>query len=674
MMCAVASCGVVSTCLSAETSPAADFALYNIVPFSPGREAEAAANAREYRDRTGGDIVLYMLTLHPEGRPAMKKAERYIASYRALRREMEGAGMRLGILVQSILGHWPRVDRDIEDWTRTVNVKGEKVRFCPDDPGFAKYIEDVFALIAAEHPAFVMLDDDVRAYSHDAECFCPRHVAEFNERRGTHYTERELREKVSAAKQDDPDYTTFLAVQRDMMERLVRRIRATLDATDPSIPAGVCVAGEETFLAAPLARAVAARGQTPVMRVSTGCYSERYSSRLASNVTRKLGFAECFRGAGIDLLDESDTCPHNLWSKSALSFFTHMEVAAFLGYRGAKVWFVNGTKMGSGPVSRSYTDVLARNRGVLDALADVAGAAPCMGGVALPCFTRFPRWHLANEHDEMFLDSTALVKNVLVPFGVPFRAERDFSRDGVYVLSSRLEVDRMTDDDLRSMFSHKVLVLGKAAVALTLRGRSDLIGLSASRKPFGYNAERVRLSGDRLSAAPADKLPFFSDLADGAETLSDLGFRPYAGSSDFEASAPSAVAWRNALGGRVVTTAFHDGMFVLNQMSEGRKKYVVGLLDRLCGERLRFVCGNDQDMLMLVRPQSDSRVFVLAVNLNTEPVRILRIRAPGVEAVSVLGAGGKWSPLDFQQDGEWIAVYEDLAFCEAKAFCMTMRP
>ena len=47
MMCAAASCGVVSTCLSAETSPAADFALYNIVPFSPGREVEAAANARE---------------------------------------------------------------------------------------------------------------------------------------------------------------------------------------------------------------------------------------------------------------------------------------------------------------------------------------------------------------------------------------------------------------------------------------------------------------------------------------------------------------------------------------------------------------------------------------------------------------------------------------------------
>ena len=293
-MAATLAAALASACMAS----AADFTLYNVVPFSPGREAVAAADAMEYRDRTGGDLVLYSLALHPEGKPAIDKAERYVASYRALRRAMEGSGMRLGVLVQSILGHWPRVDKDIEGWTRTVNVKGEKVRFCPDDPGFAKYIDDVFAMLARERPAFVLLDDDVRAYSHHAECFCPRHVAEFNARRGTNYSEKAIRERVAAARQDDPDYVAFLTMQREMMERLARRVRASLDAADPSIPAGVCVATEETFLSAPLARAVAARGQTPVMRVSTGCYCERYSSRLAQNVTRKLGFAEYYRGSG----------------------------------------------------------------------------------------------------------------------------------------------------------------------------------------------------------------------------------------------------------------------------------------------------------------------------------------------------------------------------------------
>ena len=253
----------------------ADFTLYNVMPFSPGREAQCAADCREYRDRTGCDLVLYSLTLHPEGKPAMEKVERYVASYRALRRELDGSGVRLGVLVQAIIGHWPRVDKDIEDWTRTVNIKGEKVRFCPDDPGFAKYIDDTFTLLAKEKPAFILTDDDVRAYSHSAECFCPRHVAAFNARRGTAYSEKTLRAKVSAARQDDPDYTTFLAVQRDMMNRLAKRFRTVIDAVDPTIPAGICVAGEETFLVPPMARAIAAKGQKPVMRVATGASDAR---------------------------------------------------------------------------------------------------------------------------------------------------------------------------------------------------------------------------------------------------------------------------------------------------------------------------------------------------------------------------------------------------------------
>ena len=41
----------------------ANFTLYNVLPFSPGREAQCAADCREYRDRTGCDLVLYSLTL-----------------------------------------------------------------------------------------------------------------------------------------------------------------------------------------------------------------------------------------------------------------------------------------------------------------------------------------------------------------------------------------------------------------------------------------------------------------------------------------------------------------------------------------------------------------------------------------------------------------------------------
>ena len=650
-----------------------DFTLYNIMPFSPGREAQSAADCREYMERTGCDLVLYSLTLHPEGRPAMEKVERYVGSYRALKRELAGSGVRLGVLVQSILGHWPRVDKDIEDWTRTVNIKGAKVRFCADDPMFAKYIHDTFVLLAKEKPAFILTDDDVRAYSHDAECFCPRHIAEFNRLRGTNYSEKEVRERVAAARQDDPDYKTFLDIQRDMMNRLVGRFRAAIDSVDPTIPAGICVAEEETFLVPPMARAMAAKGQRPVMRVSTGCYNERYATCLPRNVMRMIGFAEYYRDSGIDILDEADTYPHNLWSKSALSFFTHLEVAAFLGFRGAKTWYVNGHK-GKFPVSRAYTDVLARNRGLLESLRRESAGMTRAEGVAVPCFSRFPKWHVASNHSEKFIDPETFAEQVFIPFGIPFYAEKDFSRDGIYVVSRKGEVERFTDDELAQVFSHKVLVTGEAALALTERGRQELMGLSAEEREFRFTSERDVATGARYVAKPSDRMPFFSGLAEGTEVITRFVFSPYSGSPVLEDAAPATVMYRNPLGGTVITCAYHTQMSDFHVLSESRKAYVVGLLDRLVGSPLQYICGNDQDMLVFARKCGGGGSVVIAVNLNSEPVGTVRLRALGAKSVSVLASDGSWRALEFTRDGEWLSIPSSLAFYEAKVFKVLCDP
>ena len=637
------------------------------MPFSPGREEQSAADCREYVARTGCDLVLYSLTLHPEGKPAMEKVERYVASYRKLKSELSGSDVRLGILVQAILGHWPRVDMDIEDWTRTVNIKGKVVRFCPDDPGFAKYIDDTFVLLAKEKPAFILTDDDVRAYSHDAECFCHRHVAEFNRRMGTNYSEKEVRERVATAQQDDPDYKTFLAMQREMMNRLAKRFRTAIDSVDPTIPAGICVASEETFLVPPMARAIAAGSQKPVMRVATGCYNERYGTYLPVNVMRTIGFAEYYRDSGIDILDETDTCPHNLWSKSALSFFTHLEVAAFLGLKGAKIWYVNGHK-GTVPVSRTYTAVLARNRGFLDALAREIENAVGAEGVAVPCFSRFPKWHLAKMHNEMFISPGTFAERVFIPFGIPFYGEKDFSHDGAYIVSRKSEVERFTDTELAQVFSHKVLVTAEAALALTKRRRQDLIGLAADMKPFRFNREQDVETGATYVAAPTDNMPFFSNLAPGAEVLTKLGFSPYVGSPVFEEAAPGTVRWRNALGGRVVVCAYHTEMTSLHKFSEARKQYVVKLLDKLFGRSVPYVCGNDQDMLVFARKLKDGGSLVLAVNLNSEPIGEFRLRAPGAKTISVLAPDGTWQTQGFSCEGEWLVVPSSVSFYEAKVF------
>ena len=174
-----------------------NFIFFNILPYSPGREEELAADAIDYYQQTGNDLVLYCMTLHPEGFPAMRKAESMLASYRILKEKLAGTGVQLGVLIQSILGHWPRVDKDEEPWTRSVTVRGELSRFCILDPAFRKYIFDVTAMFAKEKPVFMLGDDDIRSFSLGApECFCQRHTDEFNRMTGNHFTPEEYREAV----------------------------------------------------------------------------------------------------------------------------------------------------------------------------------------------------------------------------------------------------------------------------------------------------------------------------------------------------------------------------------------------------------------------------------------------------------------------------------------------
>ena len=89
----------------AATASGAGFTLYNVAQFSPGNEKVAAADAKEYFERTGNDLVLYSLTLHPEGRPAIEKVRRHVESFGKFKAELSGSPVRAGILVQAILGH-----------------------------------------------------------------------------------------------------------------------------------------------------------------------------------------------------------------------------------------------------------------------------------------------------------------------------------------------------------------------------------------------------------------------------------------------------------------------------------------------------------------------------------------------------------------------------------------
>ena len=655
---------VLAGAILAAMTGAAEYRLYNVVPMYVGHEAEQAAKCVEMFERTGEDLALYSLTLHPEGRPARTKVERYVASYRAFAKALEGTRVRPAVLVQAILGHWPRADKDIEPWERTIDQDGKAVRFCPSDPGFGAYIEDVFRTLAAERPAFILTDDDVRAYSHGAECFCASHVKRFNARHGTSHTSDSLRAAVAAAKPGEAVYDGFLALQREMMEKdVVGRIRRAIDSVDPTIPAGVCVAGEEHYMADRLARIIAAKGQVPVMRCSTGLYGEGMSAEHFPRVFgRMLGFAEYYRESGIVLLNEADTCPQNLWAKSARSLFTHLTASCFTGMQGAKTWYVNGIRATGIPVTRAYTDVLAEKRGYLNALADAVRDSE-MIGLAQPCFTNHPNWHLVRNHSE-FLTETAASGWATVPFGVPFCASKDFGNaDRVFALTTKREVGRLSDADLERILSGRVLVFRDAALALTARGFAALTGASVEERNLMFNAERDNVQGINLGYTSTLSGSVELKAAEGAERLGDFVYSPYAG-AERETVAPSTVHFRNRLGGEVIVAAYHPDVFILHRYSEGRKRWLFNCLDRLSGGKPATVCGNDQHVLLAERAKADGTRLVMAVNLNSEPIRRLSLRIPEGRTVEVMSANGAWTRVEGEREGDFLLLPVPVGFYE----------
>lgn len=614
----------------------ADYLALNVVPFSPGNEVQAAADARTYAERTGDELVLYSLTLHPEGRPATNKLYRCLESYRKFAKALEGSVAKPGILIQSVLGHWPRVDKDEEPWTRSVNVKGEKVRYCPEDPDFKNYIFLLGQEVAKAHPAFVLTDDDIRAYSHDAECFCSHHIAELNRRLGTSYDEAGARVAVAASKIGDRTYEAFIALQREMIENVARTLRAGFDSVDQTLPCGSSMPGEEPRWAVRTARIVAAKGQTPVVRVCNANYNEGAPKQMYGNVLATYA-KSALCGEGVRLIEEADTFPQNLWSKSAVSFYSKSVVGVMCGLSGAKRWYV-GAHFGDGEaVDASYTDVLADHRGQLAALTKAVRLS-VPDGLAIPLSPHFKTWHPVTDKAELGYTGVSAGERWFGPYGIPFYATESLKDDAVYALIGEKQVDRFTDDELRTLLAGRLFVDGLAATALGRRGFADLLGVEVSDGDFRYNGE-VTSDGVSLRFGKTSGTPHLM-AKPGAEVLSQLVYCPFAGAAP-EAVGVGATCFKNELGGRVVVTAFHAGVPWYQQWNEGRKRFLTKLLARL-GFDGPFV-ENNQHVLMLVRRAADGSQIVSVTNLGYDPLDPVKLHLPAKMRIdAMMDAHGQW--------------------------------
>ena len=645
-----------------------NFKFFNVIPYNPGNEEQTAKDIIEFYQRTGVPRVLYSLSYHPQGANAMVKAERLTASFRKLKALLAcEPGIQAGVLIQSILGHVIGAEVEKEPWTKVVTHnsrhEGAGARFCSLDPGFSDYIRKVGAMVAAEKPFFILGDDDIRSWSSGVECFCELHTAEYNRRHGTVFTPEEYRKAVCESDVNSELYRNFDKLREDTVNRVAALLREGIDSVDPSIPGGSCMPGGEYFFNQETARALAAKNQGgAVMRICNSNYVEQSPRDFAFNVFKTQAYRKYHSGVET-VLDESDTFPHSLFSKSAISFHAKETSAIFNGLNGAKLWFVNCRRPGV-VVSRKYTDILAKYSKFYPALYTLVNQSET-SGIRIPIRSGKGNWHAITNRTPNIIPERSWSEYLGI-FGIPFSAEKDHSLNGIYAIRGKDAVDSLSDDELLNLFKGKMLIDGDAAKALTDRGFEKYMGVAAKEPSHPFNGEYYISGEGPVYCRTWVDAPELVPLTENIEVLSKMYYSPFYGAKMDEQKlvCPGVVIYNNSLGGRICTTVFRTVDEFTPRGGEPRKNWLIHVIEAIEAGAADGTLLIEHPALAVSRKLPDGANLHMYCNLGFDAIDTLEIQYSGVAKVSELTADGIWKELSFESGDGKIIVDRSMACYE----------
>ena len=632
------------------------FTFFTIAPTSIGTEERLAKAMIEFKNLSGNDIVLYCMTLHPEGRPAMDKARMYLDSYKKLKKSLEGSGVKLGVLLQSIVGHWPRVDKNEEQWTRSIDINGNVKRFCILDNHFQKYISDVVEMFAKEKPVFIMGDDDIRTFSPLVECFCPLHVAEFNKRTGKNFTSKQLREAVKNCNANDDVFTSFETLRIDTNKKIVEVIREAIDNVNPNIETSTCMPWWATQDNAKVSKVMAGKHQ-PALRICNSLYLTKSPNAFVPMAIRTQALYEANKHIPI-LLDESDTCPHNLYAMSSSSLHSKICQSAMVGLKGSKLWFVNAY-FGNYPISRNYTKVISENTKLYNKIVNEVKNSTSYG-VLIPLEKELKHYHPYKNPTYFYIHPKSWAETLFGTYGIPFQCTADFTQDGVYAIAGKHAVECLSDAQLKQLLSRKLLIDGTAAAEITKRGFAKYLGVEATNKDFKFNSEQYANKDESLAITKEPCVPFLKILDNNIKVLTNLLYKPSYISKNIEYVCPATVLYKNELGGHVCTMVYGPFVNDFVLQNEARKDLLEDVIAMLNGEVLITV-RNYQNFFAYARKLTDDSTLINATNLNSDVAQTIKLKLSFVpKKVEILQPNGTWKNALFTTSNNEIEIKKSL--------------
>ena len=619
----------------------------SIIPNFAGKEEYLADLIRNRFRETGIEYFAMSYPLHPQGDDIFDKVKIQKASFHKLKDLLkDDPEIKLGILFQTTLGHggyWNLTPQCAIEADRIVKADGtETHRCCPLDSRFLDYIRHCVGTLCEEHPDFTLGDDDMRMF--DGTCYCERHVKQISEMTGKSFTRETLAAAVVSAGPHDPVAEAFEKAQIESMRKLCKAVREAIDAVDPAIPCGCCiVCGRYDY--AEIESLELAGNTRPFLRIGNATYLE---GALRDAIWRDADTG-CqvtnMKGKDIRLLDESDTCPHNRFSKSARTMHAHITAGLLRGLDGGKLWLDQSTYP-LRDISRPYEKILGKHQGFYSRIMEIVrnwNPAGCV--INVPPLDREP-FPAVGTH---FCDQCFWPVFCFGRTGIPVYYD-DVHAGGIHLLSSG-QIDHYTDEELHAFLSEAALIDGPAAVKLTERGFAELIGVNAEYKPFIGNRETDCVSGIGVGFLAAGDTPFLTPLAK-TEALSKVYSSQYSGAPEKEIM-PGSTFFRNELGGRIIVTAMNlQKWHQMHVANPGRKLMYVSWLEKLGGvpayipemQDSRIICGN--------LPGGELLCAVFNSSYDPLPVRIATRKAP--EKLFCLTPEGNYEEASFRLDGNTV--------------------
>ena len=594
-------------------------------------------------------MPLFMMTLVPEGDPAIDKADMLCRVYEKYKEKLDAMGVPSGVLIQATIGHGWKLNSPFgfQRYTGLADGKTPEV-CCPLDKGFQAYVRGAAKRIALTHPDHIMLDDDFRLIFRAGKgCACPLHMKRFHELSQTDLDRAQLYDALCSEDESAAKYRElFVKTQIDALIECAHEIRAGIDEVDPSLSGSYCLCGISSEAAYEIASIMAGEGNPVIVRMNNANYCAKDPRNFSHIMYRAATQLAALSGTPDVILAETDTCPQNRYSTSAAMMHSHFTFSILEGAKGAKHWItrLHSFEPASG---KAYRRKLEKNQGFYQALSDLNDKLTFEGcKIPVP-----PKPFYLITPEDASADKNGWHSCILDRFGFPLYYS---AKDGGVSFFGGSYDKKFSDEQMLSFLRGKVVLDGCAAARLVKRGFGKYIGVTAKERAIGSTvvSGEILASGKRTGAmfgmmeltpeAPEVKVYAHAfHLRDGVHK--DILF-------------PSVTSFENELGGTVVVFAgnssFELGLSTaFGWLNETRKALLTEIFSDLGALSLYYP--GDAEMLLKVAKIENGGTLVAALNMGLDVLEELplTIREDFTE-IHRLMPDGSYTPITFVRDGD----------------------